>query len=407
MTTTPDPIKIRESLDALERELKTALDKNRVAFDQLGSLGPYGGAAEPYNDEAFRLWKAALADSPDDPVILHHLAIMHHARAIDLEQGEHPDRSNPDWIEAMRYWERLWQMESFWNHLTGATLTPVPPEILDKLRQRLPTLALGIHEAIAFAFDGEMKQFTTKPHRAAFHKDRLQQSRFPQEHKEELRRGTYAEYIKSLPPTSWSANEPKGMEEALERLRLFLERDQHCLAAMEDALRMHARYLHLHIVEVNAAEDRARQRVLRAMRNSIAQWKDLFANCESYIHDHVTVRDRWAAWLKIAGQVEGALDQHESALHFQRRALKACANQGVEAKSCREALSHTILNLSIAQVNRALERKFDSKEQALNFFNGQIRAVQEAQALDPESERPSECLQRLKQFIDQINAGHS
>src|SRR5882757_4834378 len=87
---------IDELLGLIAGELDAVIDPHELALRQLG-IDASGWTKFPYQPEAFKIWDEILRRTPDDVETLHHLAIMHHARAFDLEIGTEPSKSNADW----------------------------------------------------------------------------------------------------------------------------------------------------------------------------------------------------------------------------------------------------------------------------------------------------------------------
>ena len=71
-------------LTVLAGELEVANNPHQLARRALG-VTPEGWTKVPYNKEAFRAWSDLLRRNPHDVDAMHHLAIMHHARAFDLD----------------------------------------------------------------------------------------------------------------------------------------------------------------------------------------------------------------------------------------------------------------------------------------------------------------------------------
>lgn len=101
--------------DVLAENLR---NPDRIALAELG-MEPMGWTRLAYCPKAFDIWCRQLELLPDDPLTLHHMAIMHHARAFDLEAGPKPTESDADWGAAMGFWHRLHAMDTFWDNLTA------------------------------------------------------------------------------------------------------------------------------------------------------------------------------------------------------------------------------------------------------------------------------------------------
>ena len=126
--------KVMGKLAELHGELDSAMNPHRLALRHLGPSDRMGWLSAVYHDEPFRAWQKLLQSSPGDLETLHHLAIMHHARAIDLEASESPKQSDPDWEAALGYWTRLWQSDAFWDRIAALANVRDKRRVVEELR---------------------------------------------------------------------------------------------------------------------------------------------------------------------------------------------------------------------------------------------------------------------------------
>ena len=144
-----------KKIDRLAREAETAMAEARQqsllcrawqALHQTDGQGRRRGPL-PYTDEAIQLFEQALSRDPDNPRIIHHLAICTHARAWDLEIREHPDAAR-QWRRALDYWRQLIKASAFWQELADKLALCRSGEDTDfvrKLRASLYEQLLDIH----------------------------------------------------------------------------------------------------------------------------------------------------------------------------------------------------------------------------------------------------------------------
>ena len=223
---------VYETLGALAGELDASLNPHRFAMGQLG-VNAMGWTKTPYNMEAFRLWSALMSRPPVESSTLHHLAIMHHARAFDREATDDPTSADADWEAAMGYWHRLSQVDSFWDQIASIACRNTKRDAVDALRANLPHLILQVHFDIAF-------DPATSTHRAKYHVRRAMHSPFAKEACEAVRHNTYAQFIRQIAANVWQVDmlDPEVLKQGTDRIQAYLEIDPGCIPALEDALRL-------------------------------------------------------------------------------------------------------------------------------------------------------------------------
>jgi len=113
---------------------------------------------------------------PDNPALVHHLAIAFHARAWDLELAGDP-RAAQEWESALDFWRRLASSEPFWLRL-AAQLQAADPngthDVLIESRRNLLEHLLDIHiDFIRHYVESEA------PERAVTHIEIIRRARIP------------------------------------------------------------------------------------------------------------------------------------------------------------------------------------------------------------------------------------
>jgi len=183
-------------------------------------------AGEVYHPEAQRIWEERLKSSPNDHAAVHHLAVLHHARAYDLE-NEGKDEAFKEWEKALDLWARLWECDAFWSELKekGRQLSDLfNDNEFDELRNNLPRFLLQVHESLTRSLlHGNIE-------RAKRHWQLLLNSPFPAEVREEFRAGFYQEMAGGVDEHCRQRQYP----EAVKRLRRFLEFDPTYVPALRD-----------------------------------------------------------------------------------------------------------------------------------------------------------------------------
>jgi tetratricopeptide (TPR) repeat protein len=328
---------VNDVLTELKAALDTSLSPHRAALRQLGVDG-MGWTSTAYSDEAFKLWSDMLRRSPGDLETLHHLAIMHHARAIDREAGKRPSESDADWTTALMYWARLWQSDAFWDGISAAACKGANRDAVDVLRQRLPELLLKIHFDIAF-------DSRTQPHRSAYHLRLVDASQLPAQCKDRVRKETYDAMLKGVPNAVWQPDmlDPVVLKQGTDVIEHYLNLDPGCLPALEDALRLQVRLLRAHYTDLQAAgEDSAERRsLLQTFLADAVKWRPYFDQLvpvgEQAAED---VRRKLCLWYRVMGDVHRALDKDAEAIaHYEAGA--AAESDDDEQRRCRRKAGET------------------------------------------------------------------
>ncbi|MGE4088371.1 MAG: hypothetical protein AB7F93_09825 [Immundisolibacter sp.] len=348
--------KLDALLVSLQGELDAAANPHRRALARLG-VNLEGWTARPYDDAAFDIWSGLLARDGEDVDSRHHLAIMHHARAIELEQGTQPQQSDADWNAALQHWAALWRSDAFWDRIAAIVCPPqaggrVRREPVDALRKRLPTLLLRLHLDVAF-------DPGTAHHRARHHIGLVLGSALPEADKCEARRAAYEKLAAGIPDTAWDEatrdEETIGVAVAIVQACLNIDPDNE--AALMDALRFQHRMLRVQINQLNALDDRQgaeRQAILRGMQQAVASWLPYFVPlCEraASIAEPAARRDL-GQWFRIAGDVCVALEEPAAAIgHFERGAV-AAPEADEEGLRCRRELPRCHAQIALLEARR-------------------------------------------------------
>ncbi|MGH4026826.1 MAG: hypothetical protein ACRDRV_19815 [Pseudonocardiaceae bacterium] len=146
------------ALQAIARSLRAridALDPAERAYAQLWQdeqLQPWSAGAEA-------IWERQQAGTDatrcgEEAVwTVHHLAVLHHARAYDLEHTAGVEVAYPHWEKALGHWAWLYGSDRFWaalaQHVAQATGRELPGELVTDVRERLPAQLLGVHTSLA------------------------------------------------------------------------------------------------------------------------------------------------------------------------------------------------------------------------------------------------------------------
>ena len=251
-------------LDDLRTELNVASNPERQALAQLKLVPRGGGAAElPYADEPFKIWEDLHRQFPEDSRTVHHLAIMYHARAFDLEQSDDPNSSDTDWQRALELWHMLWLDDAYWRSLADL-LDPDVQDPFPQVRESLPDAALQVHFDIA-------RDPATRNYRARRHVAFALSSPFPDGCKLKARRGAYESATAHLPDDVWSAStyDVAILRPALEAISGYLDLDDDLAPALADLLAILTRLQTGYVQRTNAEDARdeweGRLREMRAI----------------------------------------------------------------------------------------------------------------------------------------------
>jgi tetratricopeptide (TPR) repeat protein len=192
---------------------------------------------------------------PADHVVLHHLAIMYHARAYDLENAE--SDAGADWRRALELWAELQRRDSFWAELEQKAQQLFGPryraEELARLRDSLPRYLLEVHKALVLEYA------RTASEKARGHMQIILEAPFDGEVKEDLRREIFGSLVD--PGAFAGALETREFERAEEMVEVYLALDPAYLPAMCQMLEVYNKW-HDHLWAAQPKDWRQIQRVL-------------------------------------------------------------------------------------------------------------------------------------------------
>jgi len=326
-------------LDTLHGELDAAANPHRMALRHLGLTDAFSGARTPYHQDAFAVWSDLRRRNSSDWESAHHLAIMHHARAFDLEFGAHPEESDVDWAAAMELWHRLWQADGFWEGKAASTASRIPPGVWRSLREQLPTLLLTLHYDIAF------DAAQARVHRAKYHLGLVHAAPYPSDAKEAVQRDAYTRFISVVPPAVWQFQEtnPETIKVGTDRIEAFLALDPGCVPALEDAVRLQARLLSAWNTDLGAMGDdkRKRKQLLQTVRAAADRWRPYFDQLAGVRQLDEEVRQKLGRWYRLMGDVHCALDQEETSIGFYAQGVKSTLPEDDEHRRCRNEVVET------------------------------------------------------------------
>lgn len=138
---------VRDGREAVREAIARSLVTN--AWEALQERNGEGNArgALPWTDDALAGFVAAHRRDPGDVGLVHHLAIVHHARAWDLELAGDP-RAADAWQQALACWRTLAAAREFWAGLEAKLLALDPAadcRPMADLRRDLLEHLLDIH----------------------------------------------------------------------------------------------------------------------------------------------------------------------------------------------------------------------------------------------------------------------
>jgi tetratricopeptide (TPR) repeat protein len=175
------PAGVLRALKDIARTLRSRiedLDPTELAYAQLWR----GEELEPWSGPAQDSWERQSRDTVDDDTdvgVVHHLAVLHHARAYDLESTAGVEVALPHWDKALGHWAWLYRNDGFWaamaRHLAEVTSQDVPAAVVAEVRERLPADLLAVHTSLA------IEHRLRDPDTARAHMALVERSAFPPE----------------------------------------------------------------------------------------------------------------------------------------------------------------------------------------------------------------------------------
>jgi tetratricopeptide (TPR) repeat protein len=328
--------KIDHLLAELQETLDAAKNPNRIALKSLG-VTRLGWTPSVYSNEAFSIWSKQYQRDTEDIEAVHHLAIMHHAKAIDLEQSDNPAVANEHWENSIQLWYALWQSNAFWSRIAECVSKDSKRNAIDELRKDFPILFLKTHYEI-------VTDTETPQSRINYHVHTALQSPFPEEAKERVRCDAYEWFTSQIPSTIWETHSPEPSD-ALNALRIigqFLVKDPKCVPALTDGLSILVRLLRSFYTDINAlsSEDEvSRNNILLEMNKTGKEWQpylDILGNHRDTLEEDV--RSNLALWCRAMGEVACALNQPAEGMKYYKFGVYTGPEDDREAILCRRKL---------------------------------------------------------------------
>jgi len=169
----PVDFNLKNQICDILKDLRDKLTGDVLAFrllaagsDGAGVVGTTGFRMERlYCDKSFELWEKKLSEDSNSWIACHHLAIMHHAKAFDLENEGKQQDAHHHWVKAQLYWKKLTELKSGFAAIQ-AMLTSLRhykhekhADLLDDVSSRLGEDILKLHERLAKVYiDGQQPQ---------------------------------------------------------------------------------------------------------------------------------------------------------------------------------------------------------------------------------------------------------
>lgn len=363
-----------EVLTGLEAEFDASLSPSNRAMQSLG-VDRNGSCRDLYSNEAEELWAKQLTLHAKDPDTMHHLAILHHARAFDAECSNDPTKANTDWESASLYWQEILSNQEFWHNIKKVVGEDYADHV-EKIRQALPAKLLKIHLAIAYSP-------STTPHRAKYHVKHATEIGYKSEVLNTVRASTYELFTAGLPDEVWGGTETNTelIREACEQILRIVEIDPDCITALQDAFRLQSRLIFLLIrqLEEHEGEESKQQEIRQAIRRE-RKWLtylDHFRKQPEMFADDL--RENVLIWLLHLGDTEmamtnpsGAVAIYDNGLVFTKpedRVYRPLLN--------RACFAHALLARELAKTNSKaaqIECEIILKHAALSPFIASIVA---------------------------------
>jgi tetratricopeptide (TPR) repeat protein len=330
----------------IETEMITTLNLNYRAMQTLG-VEENGWCSKFYSKEAEELWADQLSKHPEDPETIHHLAILHHARAFDLEYGSDPTQADKDWEKALYFWKMLVDHNDFWKAI-DTRLPKGSSASVARGRDRFWERLLSVHFGIAYSSH-------TASHRAKFHIKQALKSGLPAEKINAVRVNTYERFTGELPNEVWSGNvnDQNVLKEACNRIRRILEIDPECITALHDVLRLQEQLISLQLYRKQEfQEDEAIIReIYTELRDQAELWLPYFdhlLNDRGSIQEDV--RETLLLWLRNMGYVKQNLQDFSGSFKLFDKGILIASDDDSSRKELLNAaaLSHALYARDLA-----------------------------------------------------------
>jgi hypothetical protein len=215
----------RRDLKAIARRLQRLLRPLHAVDLRASAALRRDGERRAWTEEAEAIWRSAGRNRRTGA---HHLAVLFHARAYELEVTESPDAARY-WREALDCWAEVHRDDTFWSELE-LTLpermgVAVDPAIVAEARRRLPADLLQVHVDLVLTYQH------LAPERAREHLRILRSAQFDPAHTEgnpvdryrtQLLQPTVDKVLADLEASQW--------QEAIDRLRSWVDESDLWLA---------------------------------------------------------------------------------------------------------------------------------------------------------------------------------
>ncbi len=349
------------TLEELRNLLQVRHNPDRRAFSML-KPNRYGSVKLAYTEEAFSAWAELLERHPGNHRPLHHLAIMHHARAFDLERSADPTQSDVHWQTALALWHRLWLDDGLWEALAGR-LEEGPQNPVAHVRERWPVQLLQVHFDLALSDQ-------CKHYRALQHVALALDSPFPAELKDEVRRRSYDRLTGHLSPDVWAPHTfaPDMIKPGLESICRYLEYDPGFVTALCDLLALLTKLQTGYVQQINATEteEDSHARMSR-MRAVAAEYDPYLLRLEEHLGAlSPDALSNLVVWHSRTGQLLGIMGNYApAARHYHRARQVAAQDDGlaVPGQEAREGWLKSLL-LHARERASALTRDNSGEEEA-------------------------------------------
>ena len=209
----------RRALRAVARRLGRLL--RPLDAPDLRAMGALQGDGQPHpwTAEAEAIWTRARGGHRR----AHHLAVLLHARAYDLEAEGRPEASRY-WREALTWWAQVHRDDAFWQRLQDGLArrmgVEIDPGLVPAVRRRLPTHLLQVHADLVRTYQDRA------PTQARTHLRLLRSARFDPDHTEgDPTEEHCAALLRPTIDSAWEHLEADQWQEAVDSLRAWVDHD--------------------------------------------------------------------------------------------------------------------------------------------------------------------------------------
>jgi tetratricopeptide (TPR) repeat protein len=271
------------------------------------------GTDRVLNEDSARLWEEYLRAHPDDPMALHHLAVIAHGRAIEAErQGlSDPAQLAALWTRALGYWSALWRQDTFWEGVKQRwkealergdepLAVTFDPQEWDRFRRRLPDFLLPIH------CDRARQGLQSDPAEAKRWLTVIKKSGFDKTDINQVRGDLYAPFQ----PHDMGVKQQAGYAEAVKRIKEYLAADPDYAEALCDLARISGQWI-AYLVNTQTGHEEERKSLddiveggRKAARHkaALALAREDSMSSQSLADFHLAVREY--AWQKAVAAYE-------------------------------------------------------------------------------------------------------